>query len=259
MNKNIFNLVDSILLYTTNTMIGFASYNEYLVVIETNEYHDYNNNFIVDDGIKEKNTNDNSRYYTISYEIIETKNVITDEKNTDPKLYQQIKDEKFLFFWLNEELVLNMLNYKYKVRKNKGNYISTYKTYYINGNLQCEFYHMNGIKEGLFESYYNLTRKNNNIGPIKEKIHYQNGKKNGKYSIFKNNKEISYLMFIDDLPIYHVLSDKNKFYRELNEIRMNEYDYSDVMNDIFIDFDNANMNNIIADIDAHIIALYERI
>lgn len=155
------------------TKYGYAIYENYLITISYGDiYYSYDNSM----------NNYNilySKYYTRDFNIVEIEDIINNEIiSPDTKIWRKIINvtiylDKWIDFWKTKEIPYNKLLYKYCVKKNKDinkNICGYYKTYHDNGNIQVEFFHINGIKNGLFKEYYNN-------GQLKQEIYYINGEK----------------------------------------------------------------------------------
>ena len=156
------------------TNYGYAIYENYLLTISYNidKFYSYDNSMNIKNPLYAK-------YYTGEFEIIEIENIENIYNNNivnDDKILRKISNvtkylDIWIDFWKTKEIPYNKLLYKYCVKKNKDkNICGYYKTYHDNGNIQVEFFHINGIKNGLFKEYYA-------DGKLKEEIYYINGEK----------------------------------------------------------------------------------
>lgn len=116
------------------------------------------------------------KYYVNKFEIIEIEDIKNNEIISDDKIWYEIINvtkylDKWLDFWITKEIPYNKLLYKYRIKKNidkDKNFCGYYKTYHDNGNIQVEFFHVNGIKNGSFKEYYY-------DGKLKEEFYYIDG------------------------------------------------------------------------------------
>jgi antitoxin component YwqK of YwqJK toxin-antitoxin module len=208
----------------------FISNNEYYIITirdlysqRTHNTHDVITNNWDDDATNDKYIiKEYAEYYTDDYKIID----IEDEDNKILNLRFPLPKE--MNYYLSKDIVHHIINNDiFFVNNNKldKTYSGFQRLYYKNGILKSEFYHINGIKEGEYKTYYNtkLSITNPQYKQLYEKCNYVNGKIVGEHITYYESGQIC--------NIYNYVDGKKNgkyicYYKNTNDTN-NTYDTDD--------------------------------
>ena len=193
-------------------MIGYTYLEYYIVTLECDDYK----------SCSQIINAENATYYTSNYKIIEIEDFNYKSLDKTDNFKKNINYNNKINFWLNKEIAFYMKinnfklykqsaipkvldQYSHPIHKVHNEYVPVYKekletyfndilenscngiykSYYKNGALEEEYFHINGEIEGEYKKYH-LN------GKLKEKCNYLNGLKHGKWTQFHEDGKIQY-------------------------------------------------------------------
>jgi antitoxin component YwqK of YwqJK toxin-antitoxin module len=210
---------------------GFFKHGRYIIEIENLVKSRLNWNIIIPDY---------ATYRTTKFKVISISDMVDDSKHDRIKYIKEYKVDKIykreeLYFKLKDLAIYDdkfIANSQWKLFPNGVS--GVYRTYHVGGQLEKEYFHINGLIEGKYVFYYEN-------GQIDAEANYINGKIEGEYKRHYDNGNI--------LLIYNHLN--GEFHGDLIEynsdgLLISQCKYKNgILHGSYIEYDHENKKYII--------------